>query len=138
MAEVHPYCLPLEAVRHSPGASFLAGYAFLFMRRFLSLTLLLTGLAVGAAQAQNRAPVTPTRRNPTERISPMPGVTLPAGVGQGKADPVPAPTDVKPSGTLPLPEVPSGKVTAGPIDSVQAEPTNRRRATPAPARKKRP
>ncbi|SNC76651.1 hypothetical protein SAMN06265337_3494 [Hymenobacter gelipurpurascens] len=108
------------------------------MLRFLALGLLVSSLTLSAAPAQNRAPVQPTRRNPTERISPMPGVTLPAGVGQGKADPVPAPTDVKPSGTLPLPEVPSGKVTAGPIDSVQAEPTNRRRATPAPARKKRP
>lgn len=107
------------------------------MLRFLFLGLLLTGLTASAAQAQNRAPVTPTRRNPTERISPMPGVTLPAGVGQGKAEPVPAPTDVNPSGTLPLPKIPSGNVTAGPIDSVQAAPTNRR-ATPKPARKKRP
>ncbi|TGE09474.1 hypothetical protein [Hymenobacter fodinae] len=109
------------------------------MRRFLSFTVLLTGLVATAAQAQNRAPVTPTRRNPTERISPMPGVTLPAGVGQRNAEPVAPATDVRPSGTLPLPEVPSGKVTAGPIDSVQAEQlTNRRRSTPATPRRKRP
>jgi hypothetical protein len=108
------------------------------MLRFLAFGLLLTGVAVSDAQAQNRAPVTPTRRNPTERISPMPGVTLPAGASQRNAEPVAPPTDVRPSGTLPLPAVPSGKVTAGPIDSVQAEPSNRRRATPAPTRKKRP
>jgi hypothetical protein len=109
------------------------------MLRFLSFALLLTGLAGSAAQAQNRAPVTPTRRNPTERVSPMPGVVLPAGVSQGKAEPVSVPTDVRPSGTLPLPTVPSGNVTAGPIDSVQAAPTpTRRNATPAATRRKRP
>jgi hypothetical protein len=108
------------------------------MRRFLSITLLLTGLVAGVAQAQNRAPVTPTRRNPTERVSPMPGVTLPAGVSQRNAEPVAPPTDVRPSGTLPLPEVPSGKVTAGPIDSVQAEQPTNRRPAPAQPRRKRP
>ncbi|QJX46646.1 hypothetical protein HMJ29_06720 [Hymenobacter taeanensis] len=111
------------------------------MRSFLPLTLLLTGLVAGVAQAQNRAPVTPTRRNPTERISPMPGVMLPAGVSQQNAEPVAPPTNVRPSGTLPLPAVPSGKVTAGPIDSVRADQptnTNRRRSTPAAPRRKRP
>ncbi|SNR51146.1 hypothetical protein [Hymenobacter mucosus] len=105
------------------------------MYRLCSLSVLLIGLVAGAAQAQNRQPVQPTRRNPTERISPMPGVTLPAGVSQRNAEPVAVPTQVQPNGTLPLPSIPSGNVTAGPIDSVQVQqPSNSRPATPTRTR----
>ncbi len=88
------------------------------MFRFLTLALLLTGLSAGAAQAQNRAPVTSTRHQPTERISPVPGVVLPTGVGQAAAAPLPVPT-VEPNARLAMPYMPSGQVTA---DSVQVEP----------------
>ncbi|MET4107273.1 hypothetical protein [Hymenobacter sp. UYP22] len=104
----------------------------MLLSRFLAVAgLLISGTA--AAQAQNRAPVTPTRHHPTERISPVPGVTLPSGVGQGKAEPLPIPTDVNPNGTLPQPKLPSGQVT---VDSVQVTPTPQPRRT-APARRKR-
>lgn len=105
------------------------------MLRSLLLPLLTLGLAMPAAQAQNRAPVPAVRRNPTERVSPVPGVTLPAGVGQAKAEPVPAPTQVLPNHPLPLPSVPSGQVT---VDSVQVLPAPSRRATPARSPKRRP
>ena len=107
------------------------------MLRHLYLPLLLAGLVTSAAQSQNRAPVTPTQRNPTERVSPLPGVTLPNGVSQGKAEPLPMPTQVRPNGVLPQPYVPSGKVTAGPVDTLPSSGTNRR-ATPAQAPKARP
>ncbi|UPL48935.1 hypothetical protein [Hymenobacter sublimis] len=108
------------------------------MLRFLSITLLTLSLAAEAAQAQNRPPVQSVRRHPTERVSPVPGVTLPAGVGQDKAEPVPAPTQVLPNHPLPLPSVPSGQVTVGPLDSAQVQPAPRRRATPARSPKRRP
>lgn len=103
------------------------------MSRFIFSALLLLALGAGAAQAQNRAPVQATRRNPTERISPMPGVVLPAGVGQANAEPVAAPTAVNPNGVLPLPKLPVGEVT---VDSVQITTTPARRpATPKPKRR---
>ncbi|WP_426489914.1 hypothetical protein [Hymenobacter sp. 102] len=89
------------------------------MRRFLSL-MLFCGVAGPAVQAQNRPPVTPTRHHPTERISPVPGVTLPSGVGQAKAEPLPIPTQVNPNGVLAQPKLPTGQVT---VDSVQVAPT---------------
>ena len=92
------------------------------MLRFLTLALLLTGLSAGAAQAQNRAPVTPTRHHPTERISPVPGVVLPTGASQTNAEPLPVPA-VEPNAQLPMPYMPSGQVS---VDSVQVQP-------PAPA-----
>lgn len=107
------------------------------MLRYLCLPLLLTGLASSAAQSQNRAPVTPTQRNVTERVSPLPGVTLPNGVGQGKAEPLPMPTEVRPNGVLTQPYIPSGKVTAGPVDTLPSSGANRR-ATPAQTPRKRP
>jgi len=107
------------------------------MLRPLYLAALLTGLAVSAAHAQNRAPVTPTQRNLTERVSPMPGVTLPNGVGQGKAEPLPVPTQVRPNGVLPQPYIPSGKVTAGPVDTLK-ESASGRRTVPAQKSRKRP
>ncbi|GAB3299313.1 hypothetical protein [Hymenobacter tenuis] len=107
------------------------------MIRLLSCSFLLVVLAIESGQAQNRKPVRPVRRHPTERVSPVPGVALPAGVGQGKAEPQPAPTQVNPNGTLPLPSVPSGQVTVGPLDSGQTVPPARP-TTPAPARKRRP
>ena len=93
------------------------------MFRFLTLALLLTGLSAGTAQAQNRAPVTPTRHQPRERISPVPGVVLPTGASQANAEPLPVPA-VEPNGQLPLPKMPSGQIT---VDSVQVQP-----AAPAP------
>ncbi|GGG38825.1 hypothetical protein [Hymenobacter glacieicola] len=108
------------------------------MFRFLSFFLLALGFAAQTAQAQNRPPVQSVRRHPTERVSPVPGVALPAGVGQDKAEPVPAPTQVLPNHPLPLPSVPSGQVTVGPLDSAQVQPTPRRRATPARSQKRRP
>lgn len=82
--------------------------------------------------------MTPTQRNTGERISPLPGVTLPAGVGQDKAEPVPPPLPIRPNGVLPLPAIPRGDVTAGPVDSGQVQPGNRRSTTPARSQKKRP
>ncbi|GGF01785.1 hypothetical protein GCM10011383_10840 [Hymenobacter cavernae] len=107
------------------------------MLRLVSLSLLLIGGAASAAPAQNRAPVTPAQRNPTERVSPLPGVTLPNGVGQGKAEPLPMPTQVRPNGVLPQPYIPSGKVTAGPVDTLPSPAANRRTA-PAQPRATRP
>ncbi|HEX8350495.1 MAG TPA: hypothetical protein VF598_11075 [Hymenobacter sp.] len=107
------------------------------MRRLLFLSLLLISLTFRAAQAQSSTPVTPTQRNPTERVSPLPGVTLPNGVSQGKAEPLPIPTQVRPNGVLPQPYIPSGKVTAGPVDTLST-PTTNRKAIPAPAQKRRP
>lgn len=92
------------------------------------LPLLLVGLAAGTAHAQNRAPVQATRRDPTERVSPLPGVTLPTGVGQDKMEEVPPPLPVKPNGSLPLPRLPQGSISAGPVDSGRIQP-----ATPQPA-----
>lgn len=97
------------------------------MYRILTIALLLGGLSAGAAQAQNRAPITPTRHHPTERISPVPGVVLPTGVGQAAAQPLEVPA-VEPNGKLPLPNVQFGLVSA---DSVQME-TATPEATPAP------
>ncbi|MCA8832477.1 hypothetical protein [Hymenobacter pini] len=102
------------------------------MRRFLAI-LLLSGVFCTAAQAQNRQPVTPTRHKPTERISPVPGVTLPSGVGQGKAEPLPIPTDVQPNGVLAQPKLPTGQVT---VDSVQVTPAPQPRRTTTPARRR--
>ncbi|MFD2784288.1 hypothetical protein [Hymenobacter rubripertinctus] len=93
------------------------------MFRFLTLALLLTGLSAGAALAQNRAPVTPTRHQPAERISPVPGVVLPTGASQAAAEPLPVPV-VEPNARLAMPYMPSGQVI---VDSVQVQP-----ATPAP------
>ncbi|OWP64619.1 hypothetical protein CDA63_02345 [Hymenobacter amundsenii] len=84
----------------------------------MTFALLLTGLSAGAAQAQNRAPVTSTRHQPTERISPVPGVVLPTGVGQAAAEPLAVPI-VEPNARLAMPYMPSGQVT---VDSVQVEP----------------
>ncbi|AHJ95656.1 hypothetical protein [Hymenobacter swuensis] len=106
------------------------------MLRPLALVLLLTGLVGSAAQAQNRPPVRATRHHPTERISPVPGVTLPSGVGQGKAEPLPVATDVQPNGVLVQPKLPTGEVTVDSIEVTPAEP--RRPAKPTPARRKRP
>ncbi|WP_139925220.1 hypothetical protein [Hymenobacter sp. DG01] len=109
------------------------------MSRTLFFGIAFLGLAASAAQAQNRPPVQPVRRQPTERVSPMPGVTLPAGVGQGKAEPVPAPTQVLPGHPLPQPSVPSGQVSVGPLDSGQVKPAERPRpATPARNPRRRP
>ncbi|RSK42631.1 hypothetical protein [Hymenobacter perfusus] len=108
------------------------------MFRPLAFVLLLTSLAGSAAHAQNRPPVRATRHHPTERISPVPGVTLPSGVGQGKAEPLPVTTDVQPNGVLVQPKLPTGEVT---VDSIQVTPAEPRRAAnpaPAPARRKRP
>ncbi|WP_324674329.1 hypothetical protein [Hymenobacter sp. GOD-10R] len=107
------------------------------MLRHLTLSLLLIGFATSATHAQSSAPVTPTQRNPTERVSPLPGVTLPNGVGQGKAEPLPMPTQVRPNGVLPQPYIPSGKVTAGPVDTLTSTGASRR-ATPTRSQKKRP
>jgi hypothetical protein len=104
------------------------------MLRPLAFVLLLTGLTGSAAHAQNRPPVRATRHHPTERISPVPGVTLPSGVGQGKAEPLPAPTTVQPNGTLSQPKLPTGEVT---VDSIEVAPAQPRRAT-KPARRPRP
>lgn len=105
----------------------------MLLSRFLIVAGLLS-LGSGAAQAQNRPPVTPTRHQPTERISPVPGVTLPSGVGQGKAEPLPIPTDVNPNGSLAQPRLPTGQVT---VDSVEVAPAPQPRRT-APVRRKRP
>jgi len=106
------------------------------MFRPLAFVLLLTGLAGSAAHAQNRPPVRATRHHPTERISPVPGVTLPSGVGQGQVEPLPDPTNVQPNGTLTQPKLPTGEVT---VDSIEVTPTQPRRpAKPTPARRKRP
>ncbi|MBX0291720.1 hypothetical protein K3G63_14815 [Hymenobacter sp. HSC-4F20] len=108
------------------------------MSRFLLfMGVAALGVTASGAQAQNRAPVQPVRRNPTERVSPMPGVALPAGVNQGNAEPVPAPTQVLPNHPLPQPTLPSGQVTVGPVDSVQVRPASRR-TTPARSQKRRP
>lgn len=109
------------------------------MSRTLFFGIAFLSLAASAAQAQNRPPVQPVRRQPTERVSPMPGVTLPAGVGQGKAEPVPVPTQVLPNHPLPQPSVPSGQVSVGPLDSGQVKPAERPRpATPARSPRRRP
>ncbi|RSK31200.1 hypothetical protein [Hymenobacter metallilatus] len=105
----------------------------MLLHRFLSFACVLS-LGAAAAQAQNRPPVTPTRRSPTERISPVPGVTLPSGVGQGKAEPLPVATEVRPNGVLAQPKLPTGQVT---VDSVQVAPAQPQRAT-RPARRTRP
>lgn len=106
------------------------------MLRPLAFVLLLTGLTGSAAHAQNRPPVRATRHHPTERISPVPGVTLPSGVGQGKAEPLPDATNVQPNGTLPQPKMPTGEVT---VDAPEVAPAETRRpAKSAPARRKRP
>ncbi|RPD49426.1 hypothetical protein DNI29_01075 [Hymenobacter sediminis] len=109
------------------------------MSRTLFFGIAFLSLAATAAQAQNRPPVQPVRRQPTERVSPVPGVTLPAGVGQGKAEPVPVPTQVLPNHPLPQPSVPSGQVSVGPLDSGQVKPAARPRpATPARTQRRRP
>jgi hypothetical protein len=104
------------------------------------IRLLLTGLVLSGAlagAAQNRAPVRATQRKPTERVSPMPGVTLPTGASQRNAQPLPIPSQVQPNGTLPLPSIPSGNVTVGPLDSARvAKPA--RRPAPKVAPKRRP
>ncbi|SDY21672.1 hypothetical protein [Hymenobacter psychrophilus] len=89
------------------------------MFRFLTVALLLGGLSAPlTGLAQNRTPTTPTRYQPTERISPVPGVVLPTGVGQGGAEPLAVPA-VEPNAQLPMPKVRFGVVSA---DSVQIEP----------------
>ncbi|NVO30622.1 hypothetical protein [Hymenobacter lapidiphilus] len=94
------------------------------MFRFLTIALLLGGLSAPfGARAQNRAPVTPTRHQPTERISPVPGVVLPTGASQGSATPLPVPA-VEPNAQLPMPKVQFGQVS---VDSVQMQ-----TAPPAP------
>ncbi|HEX8425784.1 hypothetical protein [Hymenobacter sp.] len=108
------------------------------MSRSFFLSVLVLGLTANTAQAQNAATATPTQRNVGERISPVPGVTLPAGVNQGQAEPVPAPTQVRPNGVLPLPAIPRGDVTAGPVDSGQVQPAKRPASTPARSPRKRP
>ena len=109
--------------------------AFPPMFRFLTVALLLGGLSAPlAAQAQNRQPTTPTRYQPTERISPVPGVVLPTGVGQGSAEPLPVPA-VEPNAQLPMPKVQFGQVSA---DSVQMQPVPPAPKTPVRKRKSRP
>ncbi|MDF7812598.1 hypothetical protein [Hymenobacter sp. YC55] len=109
------------------------------MCRLPFFSLLLIGLASASAQAQGGgAPLTPTQRNVGERVSPLPGVTLPAGVNQNKIEPVPAPTQVRPNGVLPQPVIPRGDVTAGPVDSGQVQPAKRNPATPARPQTRRP
>ncbi|WP_019948194.1 hypothetical protein [Hymenobacter aerophilus] len=91
------------------------------MFRFLTAAavLLLAGLSAPlATRAQNRPLTTPTRYQPTERISPVPGVVLPTGAGQGSAQPLPVPA-VEPNAKLPMPQVQFGQVSA---DSVQMQP----------------
>ena len=102
------------------------------MFRFLpAVALLLGGLSapLGAA-AQNRPPTTPTRHQPTERISPVPGVVLPTGASQRTAEPLPVPA-VEPNAKLPMPQVRFGQVSA---DSVQMQPVP---PAPKPAGRKR-
>lgn len=102
--------------------------------------LLLTGLLLSCAlvgAAQNRPPVRATQRKPTERVSPLPGVTLPTGASQRNAQPLPIPSRVQPNGTLPLPAIPSGNVTVGPLDSGRIE-TQPARPTPTAPPKRRP
>lgn len=107
------------------------------MFRFVAATALLISILAQEACAQNRRPVAPVRRNPTERVSPIPGVVLPTGVSQRNAEPLPAPTQVLPNGALPQPAISTGKVTAGPVDSVQVG-TSTPPAAPARPRKRRP
>ncbi|UYZ62320.1 hypothetical protein [Hymenobacter weizhouensis] len=95
------------------------------MFRLLFFAGLLAGLATAeSAQAQNRRPAAPTQRSLTERVSPLPGVTLPTGASQRNADPLPVPTEVRPNGTLPQPKLPKGEVI---VDSVQITPDPARR-----------
>lgn len=101
------------------------------MLRVLTLCLAFAGCALTAAQAQNRAPVRPTRHHPTERISPVPGVTLPSGVGQRQAEPLPIPTEVQPNGVLTQPKLPTGEITVDSLEVTPAQPT------PPPARSRR-
>lgn len=105
------------------------------MNRLL-LAALLMGLAAGAAPAQNRAPVRSTQRPVGTRVSPLPGVTLPTGASQRNAEPLAVP--VRPNGMLPLPAIPRGDVTAGPVDSGQVQPATRRPTTPARSPRRRP
>ncbi|RFP66726.1 hypothetical protein D0N36_01185 [Hymenobacter lapidiphilus] len=105
------------------------------MFRFLTIALLLGGLSAPfGARAQNRTPVTPTRHQPTERISPVPGVVLPTGVGQGSAEPLPVPA-VEPNAQLPMPKVQFGQVSA---DSVQMQPAPPAPEPPVRKQKRRP
>lgn len=106
------------------------------MLRSLPTALLLALLAGTTAVAQNRAPSTPTQRKLTERVSPLPGVTLPTGASQRNAQPLPIPSQVRPNGALPLPAMPSGNVTVGPLDSGRVETPARRPAPKAPARRR--
>ena len=102
------------------------------------ITALLLALAAGTtAVAQNRSPVQATQRKPTERVSPLPGVTLPTGASQRNAQPLPIPSRVQPNGALPLPAIPSGSVTVGPLDSGRVQ-TPVRRSTPKAPTKRRP
>lgn len=89
------------------------------MSRFVYLPLVLLGLTATAAHSQNRAPVSSTQRNLGERVSPLPGVVLPTGASQRNLEPMPAPSQVRPNGTLPLPAFPRGNVSVGALDSGQ-------------------
>lgn len=104
----------------------------------LLFSLFLFGFAASTAHAQNRAPVSSTQRNTGERVSPLPGVTLPTAVGQAKAEPVPPPLPVRPNGVLPLPAIPRGDVSVGALDSGQVVRPARRTAPPTRAVRKRP
>lgn len=108
------------------------------MSRFVYLPLVLLGLTATAAHSQNRAPVSSTQRNTGERISPLPGVTLPTGASQRNLEPVPDPTQVRPNGTLPLPAFPRGNVSVGALDSGQVVKPASTPATPARQPRKRP
>lgn len=107
------------------------------MLRFLLSGALgaLLALTATPAQTQNRAPVRATQRRPTERVSPLPGVTLPTGASQRNAQPLELPTRVQPNGALPLPAIPSGDVTVGPLDSGRVK-TPERPAPKAPPKRR--
>lgn len=97
--------------------------------------LLIGGLLAGSAavaQAQNAAPATPTQRPTTERVSPLPGVTLPTGAGQRRAEPLNLPTQFKPAPPRPAPR---GNVSAGPLDSARIEPAPNRTPPARPPKK---
>lgn len=106
------------------------------MLRSLITALLLALVAGTTAVAQNRPPVQATQRKPTERVSPLPGVTLPTGASQRNAQPLSIPSQVQPNGALPLPAIPSGNVTVGPLDSGRVQTPTRRPAPKAPARRR--
>jgi hypothetical protein len=99
---------------------------------------MLLSLTATAAHSQNRAPVSSTQRSLGERVSPMPGVVLPTGASQRNLEPMPAPSQVRPNGVLPLPAFPRGNVSVGSLDSGQVVKPASGSTTPARTPRKRP